>query len=227
MTITTEFRLESPSLPLLDVAESVRSTELTCVHGLQLRDGVQLFLVQIDSTDDVSETELTTLENVRAATLVGHTSDEAIYKIIVELEERLTRLFDPERFDIAPVEPPTISPNGWYEHKIFKSYAEFNDYRTYCQERDVGVELVSVSPDPSAIEDPSRHGLTERQHEALTLALARGYYDSPRRTSTEDLAHELGISQPSMSSLLRRGERQLLSSALDSRKEGRIRSGGE
>ncbi|WP_049888450.1 MULTISPECIES: helix-turn-helix domain-containing protein [unclassified Natrinema] len=227
MTITTEFRLTSPSLPLLDVAESVRSRELQCVHGLQPRDGVQLFLVRIDSTDDVSETKLTTLENVRAATLVGHTSDEAIYKITVELEERLTRLFDPERFDIAPVEPPTISPNGWYEHKLCKSYAEFNDFRACCQERDIELELVSVSPDPAAIENPPQHGVTERQHEALTLALARGYYDSPRRTSTEDLAHELGISQPSMSSLLRRGERQLLSSVLDSRTEGRIRSNRE
>jgi predicted DNA binding protein len=51
---------------------------------------------------------------------------------------------------------------------------------------------------------------------ALTLALARGYYESPRQVSTDELAEELGISQPATSDLLRRAERQLMSSALGS-----------
>lgn len=74
-----------------------------------------------------------------------------------------------------------------------------------------------MTPDPSQADDLSGDELTDRQREAITLAISRGYYESPRRVTTEELAEELGISQPSLSGLLRRAERQLLTASLDTR----------
>jgi predicted DNA binding protein len=56
--------------------------------------------------------------------------------------------------------------------------------------------------------------LTETQREALVLAHERGYYDSPRETSLEEIADELGITQQSLSSRLRRGYRRLVGETL-------------
>ncbi|GAB7119599.1 helix-turn-helix domain-containing protein [Natrinema pallidum] len=218
MTVTTELRLRSASLPLVELTASLQPDEVECVHALCLQSDVRIFTVRIDSTDDVSDDDLAALEEVVEVTALGRTNGKRMYQLTVELADAISEAFDPDRFDGAQLEPTTITPEGWYEKKVFKDYETFAEFRTSCEEHGIPIELVSITADASSTADSSRHGLTDRQHEALTLAIARGYYDSPRRTSMEALAEELGISQPALSTLLRRAERQVLTSALDARK---------
>lgn len=56
--------------------------------------------------------------------------------------------------------------------------------------------------------------LTDRQRDVTTEALNRGYYDWPRRLTTEELAAELDISRPTLHEHLRKAERKLLSALL-------------
>ena len=140
---------------------------------------------------------------------------KTIYKLTVELGESVSQVFNAD-LDGAPLEPPTITSEGWHETKVFKNYSTFTEFQTCCQDHGVSVELLSITSEPSTSDGSLPHGLTERQYEALTLALSRGYYERPRQTTTEELSEALGISQPSMSNLLSRGERQLLSSTLGS-----------
>lgn len=53
--------------------------------------------------------------------------------------------------------------------------------------------------------------LTTTQTETLLRALMAGYYDSPRRASLTALARQIGITPAALSTLLRRGEKSLLS----------------
>lgn len=57
--------------------------------------------------------------------------------------------------------------------------------------------------------------LTERQHEVLEAAFEAGYYDWPREISSEELAEELGISQPTLSEHLTTAERKVLALLFD------------
>jgi len=52
--------------------------------------------------------------------------------------------------------------------------------------------------------------LTRRQDEVLRLALERGYYDCPKKTTIRDLARELNISPSALGEILQRGERAIL-----------------
>lgn len=52
--------------------------------------------------------------------------------------------------------------------------------------------------------------LTERQLVVLQRAIAQGYYDSPRRTSTEALAVEFGVTRSTLEEHLRKAERRVL-----------------
>jgi predicted DNA binding protein len=217
MTITTEFRLSSSSLPLVSIPEMLQPDTLECVHGLCLQQSARMFIVKIDADNYVSEEQLNALDEVMETTTLGRADDTMIYKLIVNIDDALSHAFNPNRSESAQLEPTIVTPNGWHERKVYKDYDAFNESRTRCESYGISLELVSISSESSASEESHPYGLTDRQYEALTLAFSRGYYESPRQISTEELAEELGITQPSVSDLLRRGERQLLSSALQSR----------
>ncbi|MFB6086640.1 MAG: helix-turn-helix domain-containing protein [Halodesulfurarchaeum sp.] len=52
--------------------------------------------------------------------------------------------------------------------------------------------------------------LTEKQREAIELAVESGYYDQPRATTISELAEACNISQSAMSQRLHTAERKLL-----------------
>lgn len=215
MTITAEFSIRSPALPLVGFAESLPSHQLEVEHGLCLKQDCDVFVVHLDPTDNVSEDDLWALDEVVEMTSLGRANGTDVYRLTLELEDVVSEAFAPERFTAVEVEPMIVTPEGWYEKKLFENYDMFERIRTRFEEYGISTELHSITQDPPSRDESPQHGLTDRQYEALTLAISRGFYESPRQITTEKLAEEMGISQPSMSSLLRRGERQLLSSALE------------
>lgn len=64
---------------------------------------------------------------------------------------------------------------------------------------DVGVSLPDLT-----------HGLTARQLHVLRLAIESGYYDSPRRTSTAQMAAAFGVARSTLEEHLRKAERAVL-----------------
>lgn len=217
MNIITEFVISSPSLPLVSIPDTLEPDEIECVHALCLQSDVRTFTVRIDPDDNVSPENLSALNEILETTLLGETSDGTVYQLTVELEESISEAFESEHIDATQLESTTITDNQWREKKLFRDYESFNDFRKSCEKHDISLELVSITSDPSVSDSLAEDGLTDRQRDALTLALSRGYYESPRKVTAQELAEEFDISQPAMSSLLRRGERQLLSSSLGSK----------
>lgn len=86
-------------------------------------------------------------------------------------------------------------------------------FQAYCLEHDVPITLTSLhrlTPSDRGGVD----GLTDPQREALLLAYERGYFDTPRRVTLEELAAELDITRQSFAARLRRGHQTLIDVAL-------------
>ncbi len=66
-----------------------------------------------------------------------------------------------------------------------------------------------------AIQPTPENALTKRQREALSLAVALGYYEVPRRANLHEVAQRMGMSAGAASELLRRGERILVAGFFD------------
>lgn len=88
---------------------------------------------------------------------------------------------------------------------------DISAFQTYCRDRDIPVELTQLHALSPVRDD---YDLTDAQREALTLAYARGYYDSPREASQEELAEELGITRQAVASRLQRGTRRLIAGSI-------------
>jgi predicted DNA binding protein len=173
-----------------------------------------LVTIQIDTDEEVSEEHLLTHDEVMDVTLLGRAEGKTIYRLTIKIREDVADAFDSSH-EGALMDSIIVTPEGWYEEKLFKDYTALREFQTNCQDNGISLEILTLTYGSSSSDDDSPYGLTERQHEALTLALSHGYYERPRRITAEELAEELGISQPSMSDLLRRGERQLLSATLN------------
>jgi predicted DNA binding protein len=78
---------------------------------------------------------------------------------------------------------------------------------------DFSVDVVRITKMDSQTASPGE--LTEEQYETLLMAVEKGYFEIPRRTTMEELATEFGISHQALSERLRRGHRMLIESALE------------
>lgn len=87
------------------------------------------------------------------------------------------------------------------------------DFQAYCRENDISFELNRLYH-PSEPMEGGQYGLSPKQRTALITALELGYFDIPRTVSMEDIAGEIGISQQSLSKLLRRAHRNMITNIL-------------
>ncbi|MFB9806590.1 bacterio-opsin activator domain-containing protein [Haladaptatus pallidirubidus] len=98
------------------------------------------------------------------------------------------------------------------------------DIRTFVevlQRRFPGIELRSRRQRERAVTTGNfdvalTETLTNRQRETLETAYYSGFFDSPRKSTGEEVGRSLGISQPTFQHHLRAAERKLLSQLLES-----------
>ncbi len=64
----------------------------------------------------------------------------------------------------------------------------------------------------------SREELTKRQEDILKIALEKGYFDYPKRTSIRELARVFGISISTLSEILRSGQKKVMASYFGEKK---------
>jgi predicted DNA binding protein len=94
-----------------------------------------------------------------------------------------------------------------------ETHADITHLQDYCRDHDIPISLTSIRTLSSATVG-QECGLTDGQREALVLAHNRGYYQSPREVSLDDLASEFEITGQAFGSRLRRGINQLIKSTL-------------
>jgi predicted DNA binding protein len=104
--------------------------------------------------------------------------------------------------------------DGWRFEVRGESQEAIAEFRTYSQENDIPITITAVHAMLPV--QGVGYELTDTQREALVLAHERGYFDTPREASLEEIADELGITQQSLSSRLRRGHRRLIEATLRS-----------
>ncbi len=95
----------------------------------------------------------------------------------------------------------------WSFRALFPERDALSRAYDYAEDRGIRLNITAIYEMDDDRE--GRFGLSESQHEAITLATERGYYDVPRKVSLEELAGDLDISHQSLSERLRRAQKVL------------------
>ena len=100
----------------------------------------------------------------------------------------------------------------WFFRVRFPAHDAVSSF--YDRLPDVSLEVDRVWTLTDEFERDMRYGLTPEQREAITLALDRGYFETPRNVTLSALADELDISQQALSDRVRRANEKILRRAL-------------
>ncbi|MFB6082544.1 MAG: helix-turn-helix domain-containing protein [Halanaeroarchaeum sp.] len=124
---------------------------------------------------------------------------------------------DPILDAIAEVDATVFRAEGtrsrWEFDVAFPDHAAVKTFHDRCDDADVTLRVGRMYV-PTPPEAGPWFGLTDRQREALTMAVDGGYYHIPREVTTLELADRMGISDQAVTERLRRGIATLVENTL-------------
>lgn len=123
------------------------------------------------------------------------------------------RLVDDVVAEGAVVSSAAARDGRWYVRVTATDRSALLAVQDLLRGVDPTVECLSVTTLDGG-ERSARDVLTEKQRRAVVAAYEAGYYDVPRRTTTEEVADELGVSHQALSERFRRAHAKLVCAAL-------------
>lgn len=138
--------------------------------------------------------------------LVASLEDASLYRL--ELVGELAFLRYVTREGKATLLDGYGTSRGWRLCLAYPTDDGLDATESFCEARGFDFDVRDRRTVPEGPLD--RHGLSERQHEALTVAWKLGYFDVPREADLGTVADELGISHQATSERLRRGHQKLV-----------------
>lgn len=205
--VTATLRLESPDLPLTETLARAGDTTVQPVTGAGTGPtlGGHLFTVRTDDFDRF-ESALDRDPTIDAFERVVAREGEAVYSF--EYAAQAT-VFSGAISAANGVSLEWANDGTSWTVRVWLPEREaLASLWEFASEHDVDFSLERVS-DYAGTADVE-FGLTPDQREAIGLALEMGYFEEPRGATLEEVAAELGISQPAAGGRLRRGIRRLV-----------------
>lgn len=107
----------------------------------------------------------------------------------------------------------TGGSDSWQFQLRFPSHGALSEFQESCFGADIPLDIKRIY-NPTRPEAGPWYGLTTPQRETLAYAVETGYYSIPRRSSTQDIGEEFGISDQAVSERLRRAVDTLVDKTL-------------
>ncbi|GAA0254161.1 helix-turn-helix domain-containing protein [Haladaptatus pallidirubidus] len=126
-------------------------------------------------------------------------------RVLFQFTSRMTESYDVLISSGTVPQYPVSLHDGWYSAQLTASQEQLSEYLDELSRVGIPYEIVSLthSYNPNEV-------LTERQWQAITEAVERGYYEAVRRCTLAELAETFDINESSMSKLLRRAENRIV-----------------
>ncbi|MDH5020569.1 helix-turn-helix domain-containing protein [Halobacterium rubrum] len=210
MATVVEFRTPAAEFPLGTVFETLPDVTVELERLVPQENRVIPYFWARDVDVDDVEAAFQSHAGLTGVRLVDSVDDE--YLLRAEWDREYAGVLSALAETGLVVLSGVGTSDGWAFEVRGDSREDVGEFRTYCQTNDVPIEITAVHA-LLPVQDES-YELTEPQREALLAAYEHGFFDSPRTTSLSEVADELGITQQSLSSRLRRGHRQLIAATL-------------
>jgi hypothetical protein len=198
---------------LLELLEKVRS--LRILHILKMAPGEFAAVVRVEMKDPSTgledlflahtEVEIELLQKDKGGTCTYFVSSKFPTPLNVE---QLSRIGQMPYFSV-----PFEFYDGKLTETLVGSSLQIKKYLGALEQQRLRYRIVSLMDAKCPPGSPISR-LTEKQRRVLIAAYRLGYYDVPRRITSERLAEKLGLVKSTLSAHIRKAERRLLSGML-------------
>ncbi|WP_137285410.1 helix-turn-helix domain-containing protein [Halorussus salinisoli] len=211
MAIEASFTIDQADFPLSTVFAQLTDATIELDRIVPTSNAViPYFWIYADDTATLT-TDLSNDVGIDQVTIIDEVEGQMFVRVDWNLDHESVLTA------IVNTDVTLLSGMGNQEQWTFEVRAneqqELAAFQTYCQKHDIPIELTQLHALASLKAD-QEYDLTEGQRKAITLAYSKGYFDTPRTATQNDLADELGITRQAVSSRLQRGLRRLVASTL-------------
>lgn len=210
--INATFRIELPNdLWISQLSTAFPQTTFRLLSGYRTGDtALELGEIITDRPTEVV-TAMDDHPSIEAHELLESDDRRALLKY----ETADTALYDFVETSSLTIEFPVDVRNGWYEFDLTGTRDELDRLQEVLESSPLSYELLSLvnSTDPGDM-------LTDRQQEIIQTAVQNGYFEIPRECTLAELADELDIDKSTASTILRRGEAQIVKSVISNSIDG-------
>ncbi|NGM67672.1 bacterio-opsin activator [Natronolimnobius sp. AArcel1] len=211
MATEASFTVPSDEFPLGTVFEQLPDVSVELERIIPARDVViPYFWVRGTEVDDI-EGAFSEHPGVTGIQFIDSVKDDHLLRVewAVDYDDVLTTLTETE---IALIEAVGTDKEWTFDIRG-DSRDDIAGFQSRCREVGIPITLTKLHA-LTPIETATEEALTATQQEALVLAYERGYFESPRETTMEEIGDELGITQQAVASRLRRGINYILGNTL-------------
>jgi predicted DNA binding protein len=188
----------------------IRSYEVLEVLKMDHVKGLFVDLIECHLNENVSIDELTSIGNMDILSVIRSEGDKHICLVLGHETKDATDIF--KELNLIYTAPSLIS-----EDKVIVSFiSDQKDMTRFVElvKANIG-KVVNMTFKQSTYEKKDILSiLTDKQREIMTAAYRYGYYDIPRRISSEQLSEKVSISKPTLFEHLRKAERRILTEIL-------------
>lgn len=178
-------------------------------------------VLELSSTEAPTDTLLAEIDHL--GTVLHQSTDDGGLNVVMQsclcsLEDSIIERFEAHN---CLYQPPTVHRHGWEHYTLigFEERSIQNVYEDLEADRDVevlsktGIDDTEIPHTMLAPVDQLFDELTDRQVDAILLALDNGYYEQPRQTSVSDLASQTTVARSTYEEHLRKAENKLIKNA--------------
>lgn len=148
--------------------------------------------------------------SVEEAELFGETDEERFYRLVWDDTAQVVGYM--VNGHGATVQEATATDGEWHLRVLFPERSGLSATNEYANESEFTLDVKRIYGVDGV--EQARYNLTEQQHDTLTQAIEKGYYDIPRGTDAQELADDLDISHQALSERVRRAHKSLIRSTL-------------
>lgn len=211
MSVIAELEIPADAFELGRILELTPGVTITLEEMVPLGERAVPFFAVHNNARDSFVANVERHPSVESLQEVSVHDDEILYALNWVNERDL--VFEGIRETNAHLLRATGAATMWEFELRFSTHGDLSQFREYCSNAHIPLEVKRVY-NPTKPEIGPWFGLTDPQRDTLVRAVEGGYYDIPRRMSTQELADEFGISDQAVTERLRRAIITLVENSL-------------
>jgi predicted DNA binding protein len=188
----------------------IRSYEVLEVLKMDREQGLYVDLIECHLKENVSIDDLASIGNMEILSVIRSEGDKHICLVLGHEIKAASDVFN--ELNLIYTAPSLIS-----EDRVIVSFISGQkDMMRFVEvvKANIG-KVVNMSFKQSTYEKKDLLSiLTDKQREIMTAAYSYGYYDIPKRISSEQLSEKVNISKPTLLEHLRKAERRIFTEIL-------------